>query len=147
VGNYLKVPDRQRILALLELGWGYRRIERELGVRRETVARYDPRRHPNPANSTAGTGDGVAAQGDAEGQKRPNPIPRPPSACEPLRAEIETLLGKGLTAQRIWQELCAEHEFAHGYESVKRFVRGLRGRRPEVVDVMEHPPGKEAQVD
>jgi transposase len=158
VGNYLKVPDKQRIAALLDLGWGYRRIERETGVRRETIARYDPRRRPKPANPTAGSGDAVAGQGDGDGQKRPNPttgsaamapnpIPGPPSACEPLRAEIEALVDKGLTAQRIWQDLCAEHGFSHGYESVKRFVRGLRGRRPEVADVMEHPPGKEAQVD
>ena len=44
MGNYLKMPDKRRVLALLELGWSYRRIERETGVRRETVARYDPRR-------------------------------------------------------------------------------------------------------
>jgi hypothetical protein len=29
------------VLALLELGWRYRRIERETGVRRETVSGYD----------------------------------------------------------------------------------------------------------
>lgn len=147
MGNYLKVVDRQRVLALLELGWGYRRIERETGVRRETIAKYDPRRRPKAANPTAGSDETVVGQGGGDGQKRPNPIPGPPSACEPHRAEIEALLKKGLSAQRIWQDLCAEHGFEHGYESVKRFVRGIRGRRPEVADVMEHPPGKEAQVD
>jgi hypothetical protein len=30
---------------------------------------------------------------------------------------------------------------------VKCFVRRHRQRRPEVVDVLEHPPGKEGQVD
>lgn len=44
MGNYLKMADKQRILALLELGWSYRRIQRETGVDRETVARNDPRR-------------------------------------------------------------------------------------------------------
>jgi len=44
MGNLLKMSDKRRVLALLELGWSYRRIERETGVRRETVARYDPRR-------------------------------------------------------------------------------------------------------
>ena len=28
MGNYLKMPDKRRVLALLELGWSYRRIER-----------------------------------------------------------------------------------------------------------------------
>ncbi len=39
--NYLKMPKKSQVLALLELGWSYRRIEAETGVRRETVSRYD----------------------------------------------------------------------------------------------------------
>ena len=40
-----------------------------------------------------------------------------------------------------------EHGYAHGYLTVQRYVRGMKRRRPEVADVMEHPPGEEAQVD
>jgi transposase len=151
VGNYLKVPDRQRVLALLDLGWSYRRIEKETGVRRETISGYDRRRSAKPANPIAGSGDEAGAAGFLGEEKRPNPIagsgPGPASACEPFRAVIEAGVERGLTAQRIWQDLCEEQGFAYGYLSVQRFVRGLRGRRPEVADVMEHPPGKEAQVD
>jgi len=43
------MADTRRIQALLELGWSYRRIERETGVRRETIARYDPGRGAKPA--------------------------------------------------------------------------------------------------
>ena len=46
MGNYLKMADKQRIQALLELGWSYCRIERETGVRRESVARYDSQCEP-----------------------------------------------------------------------------------------------------
>ena len=53
--NYLKMTDKRRVLALLELGWSYRRIERETGVRRETVARYDPRRQAKAANLSTGS--------------------------------------------------------------------------------------------
>jgi hypothetical protein len=42
--NYLKMPKKSQVLALLELGWSYRRIEAETGVRRETVSRYDAAR-------------------------------------------------------------------------------------------------------
>jgi IS30 family transposase len=49
MGNYLNMADKQRIQALLELGWSYRRIQRETGVHRDTVARYDPKRTPKPA--------------------------------------------------------------------------------------------------
>ena len=54
MGNYLKMADKQRIQALLELNWSYRRIERETGVRRETIAGYDPRRNPKAAKVPAG---------------------------------------------------------------------------------------------
>ena len=40
--NYLKMPKKSQVLALLELGWSYRRIEAETGVRRETVSRVRP---------------------------------------------------------------------------------------------------------
>jgi transposase len=138
VGNYLKMVEKQRILALLELGWSYRRIERETGVCRETVARYDPRRGPKPAKVPAG------------------PVAKPAkvttgsaSACEPYpyRSIIEAAVARGLSAQRIWQDLQEDHGFSHGYCSVKRFVRALKRRHPEVADVMEYPPGQEAQVD
>ena len=45
--DYLKMPQKQQILALLALGWGFRRIEAETGVRRETVGRYDRQRLAN----------------------------------------------------------------------------------------------------
>jgi hypothetical protein len=36
----LKMSKKQQVLALLDLGWSYRRIESETGIRRETVSRY-----------------------------------------------------------------------------------------------------------
>jgi hypothetical protein len=56
MGSYLKMADRQRIQARLELGWSYRRIERATGVRRETVARYYPRRDSKPTKLSTGSG-------------------------------------------------------------------------------------------
>jgi transposase len=125
MGNYLKMADKQRILALLELGWSYRRIQRETGVDRETVARYDPQREPKSAKVPTGS----------------------TSACEPYRSIIEAAVAKGLSAQRIWQDLKEDYHFSHGYCSVKRFVRKIKRHRPEVTAVMEHPPGEEVQVD
>lgn len=136
MGNYLKMADKQRIQALLELGWSYRRIQRETGVDRETVARYDPRRNSNAAKVSIGLGSKTA--GVSTGQS---------SACEPYREIIEAAVAKGLTAQRIWQDLREDYHFGHQYASVKRFVREIKRRRPEVAAVMEHPPGEEAQVD
>ena len=71
----------------------------------------------------------------------------PASACEPLREVVQVKLEEGLSAQRIWQDLVAEHGFGGGYDSVKRFVRRLRTARPLPFRRMECEPGQEAQVD
>ncbi|MBK8232854.1 MAG: hypothetical protein IPK72_20310 [Candidatus Eisenbacteria bacterium] len=55
MGNYLKMMKRQQVIALLELGWTYRRIESETGVRRETISRYARLRLSNAAKVFAGS--------------------------------------------------------------------------------------------
>ncbi len=55
MANTLKMEKKQTVLALLKLGWSYRRIEREVGVRRETIARYDPSRDSKPAKAAPGS--------------------------------------------------------------------------------------------
>ena len=121
MGNYLKMADRQRIQALLELGWSYRRIERETGVRRETIARYDARGDPEAAKVAAGPVAKLARVPTGSA-----------SACERYREIIEVAVTKGLSAQRIWQDLQEDYGFSHSYCSVKRFVRTLKRRHPEV---------------
>ena len=69
------------------------------------------------------------------------------SLVEPYRKEIEAAMAKGLAAQRIWQDLREDYGTGFSYYSVKCLIHELKKRRPEVADVMEHPPGKEAQVD
>lgn len=53
----------------------------------------------------------------------------------------------GRNAVSIFQDLVEQHGFKHRYNSVKRFVRGLKAREPERFDVLESLPGEEAQVD
>ncbi len=113
MGNYLKMVDKQRIQALLELGWSYRRIERETGVRRETVARYAPRRDSKAAKVP--TGVLVKAARAPTGST---------SACEPYREIIEVAVSRGLSAQRIWQDLQEDYCFRHGYEVVPEIWTG-----------------------
>ncbi len=61
---------------------------------------------------------------------------------------IETELGRGRNAMGIWQDLVDSHGFASGCESVKRFVRSLRGvSTPEARVIIETPIGEECQVD
>jgi transposase len=131
VANHLKMADQQRIHALLELGWSHRRIAREAGVDRETVARYARLGRSNPANLIVG-------------EKPSSWGPRSPAADHD--AVIRQSVKAGLSAQRIWQDLVEQYGYGHGYLTVQRYVKRLK-RRGEVADHLEHPPGEEAQVD
>jgi len=84
------------------------------------------------------TGSAVKDQGSRVGRR---------SQCEPYRQVVLAKLKQGLSAQRIFQDLVSEHQFAAGYDSVKRFVRSLGREVPLPVRRMECAPGQEVQVD
>jgi transposase len=70
-----------------------------------------------------------------------------PSLCDPFREQVLAKLDQRLSAQRIWQDLVAEHGFPGSYDSVKRFVRKMGAATPLPFRRMECAPGMEAQVD
>ncbi len=70
------------------------------------------------------------------------------SHCSVFHELIAEALGRGRNAVGIYQQLVDDHGFGHSYESVKRYVRALRGARtPEAHPVIETAPGEESQVD
>lgn len=163
------MTKRQQVIALLALGWSFRRIERETGVRRETVSRYSRPADPNAAKVFPGSegtescsepgsggGLGLAAGSNAakvfpgSGAKAAKAFPGsclpPRSSAARFRDVILEKLELGLTVQRVYQDLQEEYDYAHSYESVKRYVRKLTRRR-RAVGVMHTIPGEEAQVD
>ena len=163
--NYLKMPKKSQVLALLELGWSYRRIEAETGVRRETVSGYDAARQANAAKTFPGSDpsppadfpDVPVAAGSNPAKtfagSEPKPaktfpgsLPRPRFAAAIYRTAITEKLDAGLSLQRIWQDLVEEYGYGASYESVKRFVRTIASPR-RAVGVFHCAPGAEAQVD
>lgn len=112
-------------------------------------AEFTVQNQPNPpAGSDASHPPNLPA-GSAV-QNRPNPpigSSGPRSRCEPYLDIIGSCLERGLSAQRIWQDLRTEQGFAGGYDGVKRFVRRLRTANPLPYRRMECEPGAEAQVD
>src|SRR5947207_4579104 len=163
--NYLKMPKKSQVLALLELGWSDRRIEAETGVRRETVSGYDAARQANAAKTFPGSGpspppntadvptsDGSnAAKTFAGSESKPaktflGSTPRPRFAAVRYRTAITEKLDAGLSLQRIWQDLVEEYGYGASYESVKRFARTIAPIR-RAVGVFHCAPGAEAQVD
>jgi len=167
VSNVLSEEKQKQVIALGQLGWTLRRIEKETGVRRETAGGYlraagllvrPPgrwgRRSPppaKPANEEEVTTDPLASKPANEGEvTTDSPPSRSPSAsaCLPFHDLIEAGLAKGRNAVAIWQDLVDQSSFTGAYESVKRYVRKLRGARPpEPRAVIVTPPGEEAQVD
>ena len=147
MGNYLPMATQHQIAGLLALGWSQRRIAREIGIDRETVARYAHLAGTDPPVAEQTQPNLIAGFGPSPLQTRPNPIPGPASSAAPFHDEIVAGIEKGLTAQRIWQDLCEAHAYSAGYLSIQRYCRRIRRVRPEVADHMEHPPGEEAQVD
>jgi transposase len=163
--NYLKMPKKSQVLALLELGWSYRRIEVETGVRRETVSRYDGMRRSNAAKAFPGSdasppsespdrqpgSETNAAKTFAGSAANPaTTFPGSPArsrfAAAAYRTAITEKLDAGLSLQRIWQDLVEEYGYGASYESVKRFVRTIAPTR-RAVGVFHCAPGAEAQVD
>jgi transposase len=243
MANRLKMAMVQTIVRLLQQGWSYRRIARELGIHRSSVARLAAESKPakaplgsagadaesKPAKAPPGSEGLAAASPNAalsiadQGRALPistvavepscavagsevgtakveddisraasmalvtaslnqtatpaaatcdpaavvpaksHSIPsqgeralastaaaenvRSRSACEPFTAVIVGKLERGLSGQRIYQDLVGEHGFAGSYYSVRRFVAGLGQSRELPFRRLECVPGEEAQVD
>jgi transposase len=173
LANYLKMPKRQQVIALLALGWSFRRIERETGVRRETVSRYSRPADPNPAKVFPGSEGSGGPQSGREAEENavfatgtgsnpakvfPGSGPKaakafagsntpPRSSAAHFHDAIVEKLDEGLSVQRVYQDLQDEYGYAYSYESVKRYVRKLERRQRRAAGVMHSLPGEESQVD
>jgi hypothetical protein len=99
----------------------------------------DPNLNPNlenlsnnekakPANANEAT-TGFGMESTVLEVENPKRIPSA-STCEPFREAIEFGLSRGRDATAIWQDLVAENGFDGGYQTVKRYVRKLRGNQP-----------------
>ncbi len=140
--NVLKVSLQQSIQVLYARGWSRRRIARELGIHRKTVAGYVEQ--AKPPISTAGSEApadpkaAISTAGSTAGRV---------SLCREFLPAITTAVSAGLSAKRIHQDLVADHGFTGSYESVKRCVRSLARQLELPCRRMECAPGDEMQVD
>lgn len=145
MANQLSMADVRSIETLRKTGTSCREIARLLGVDRQTVRKYVALLEAeNPPNAPPGS--------DTGGSPPPaiGPITSPPgpgSRCEPFREAIVAALERGLSAQRIHQDLVREHGFTAEYHSVRRFVRRLLKKTELPVRRIEVEPGAEAQID
>ena len=159
MSNVLKVSHQEAIRGLHQKGWSQRRIARELGIHRQTVNRYSE----GDSKCTSISIPGFGEESDSKCTTISNSgsesvVGREPAVsiagrfgrkswCEPFEAAINSKMGTGLSAQRIYQDLVEEKGFAGSYQSVCRFVRRLKQRQPMRVWRIECQPGEEMQVD
>jgi transposase len=142
MANLLHVNQKEAIISLSKQGWAIRRIARELKLHRHTVRHYIAESKAAPKCTTISTAGSdpkcTISTAGKTGRK---------SLCDSVAQVIEEKAAQGLTAQRIYQDLKLELQFAGSYESVKRFVRRLRKVAPGRVWRIEVAAGEEAQVD
>jgi transposase len=156
--NVLKPNLQTTVITLIESGVSQHEIHRKTGIDRKTIRKYAAVAGKFPggeiSNSPMATGSVLRGlqipppwpPGRAESGSAVIPA-HARSACEPHRAWIEEQVRLKRNAQAIFQELVDRHEFKHRYNSVKRFVRGLKREAPEQFDRLQFAPGEEAQVD
>jgi hypothetical protein len=173
MGNVLSREKREQAIALGRLGWSLRRIEQATGVRRETAGDYlrsagigvrspgswgEKSLSKAATSVTSGSDSSKPANTKAASLVTTGFLPermlseqdgrRSVDVSEAYREMIELELSRGRNAMGIWQDLVDGHGFAGGYQSVKRFVRKLRGAvSSEAPVIIETRPGEESQVD
>ncbi len=145
MANQVSVTKTNSIKQLHDQGLSQRQIAEAISVDRKTV-----RRHLQPDNvqePPAAEPKGTTAPIGSEAPNDVTPNAKSNSHCEPLRHIIQDLLSRGLSAQRIFQDLQTEHSFAGSYWSVRRFAKKLCTEAPQAFRRIEVQPGWEAQVD
>jgi transposase len=165
MSHVLSREKREQVIALGRLGWSLRRIEQATGVRRETAGdylrgagiamrrpggwgRHSPSKAAiDPITDSEGVDSKAAIEVITDFLAR-KPGWGPASSCEPYRELIAQELERGRNAMGIWEDLVDSHGFAGGYQSVRRFVRNLRGAAtPEARAIIATSAGEECQVD
>ena len=81
-------------------------------------------------------------RGENELKKKPHP-----SVLEQYREFIEIQVNKGLSKQRIYQDLIREYQFSGSYSTVRDYINKISDVSKKAYMVLTALPGEEAQVD
>src|SRR5258705_1187463 len=143
----LKVNEHQSIIVLHAQGWSRRCIARELELDRGTVGKYLAGISKPASNPQAGSAEVGTSKPATNPHTGSATLPGPVSLCEPWREEIGRALERGLSIQRIYQDLTSAGQFRGSYHAVRRFVLRGVGSQELPFRRMECAPGQELQVD
>lgn len=154
--NVLKLHQKATIVTLLANEVSQHEIHRKTGIDRKTIRKYANKIEEKASKSSVATGALEGAVDNCPPDCTPLPskhkgdaglVVRGASACEPYREWIEKQVELGRNATSIYQDLIEQFAYMKKYNSVKRFVRGLKEKSPKRYDRLEYLPGEESQVD
>jgi transposase len=128
------VDDFAAFRRLHREGLSVRTIARQLGVSRNTVRKALGNPEPKPYTLAA---------------------PRPAPVFGAFRAFVDEILSHDQTAppkqrhtaSQIFRRLVAEHDYAGGYDQVRRYLQQLRRDRHETFIPLDHAPGHRLEAD
>jgi len=128
------VDDFATIRRLHREGLSVRTIARQLGVGRDTVRKALVTPEPKPYTLAE---------------------PRPAPVFGAFRTVVDEILTHDRTAppkqrhtaSQIFRRLVAEHDYAGGYDQVRRYLQHLRRDRRETFLPLEHAPGHRLEAD
>jgi transposase len=128
------VEDFAQIRQLHAQGTSIRNIARALGVGRGTIRKALADAQPKPYTLTQ---------------------PRPAPVFDAVRSIVDDILTQDQTAPtkqrhtaaQIFRRLVSEHNYAGGYDQVRRYLQQRRRQRRETFIPLDHPPGHRLEAD
>jgi hypothetical protein len=175
MANRIKMVQKELMFSLFTQNWSDRKINNSIGLHRRTISRYRKewlklQRDNGSSNITSQTlsspGNSLAKPVQSvppDENKVPTDgvvhfeVPTDPrlpdkkniskSKAALYHDEIERKLQNGQHAVSIYQDLVSEAQYSGSYDSIKRYVRKLKNKAPDLYARIETPPGDEAQVD
>jgi len=148
------VEIKYAIQQLHQSGWSKRRISKELQIHRATVTEYLDADLPKSdlsfkCTTISNTGSALKCTtiSNTGKTKRVTPSCGRKSTCEDFADLIEEKYLLGLSGQRIYQDLVADHDFTGSAQAIRRFLRHLKKTTQLPDRVMHSAPGEELQVD
>ena len=175
MANRIKMVKKELMFSLFSHNWSNRKIHNSMGLHRVTISRYRKewlrlQREKESSNRTCQRTSSPGNSLDDMVQSVPLfenevptdrvvhfQVPTDPKLTDTRNIskskvalyhdEIKRKLQNGQHARSIYQDLVCERQYSGGYDSVKRYIRKLRNKTPNLYARIETPPGEESQVD
>ncbi len=175
MANRLKMVQKEILFSLFTQNWSDRKIHNSIGLHRKTISRYRKEwlklqkekesssikkktlsfagnSSSNPIQSVPLNENKVPTEGVVHFEVPTDPqLPGKRTLSKSKAAvyhdEINLKLQNGQHGVSIYQDLVCEAQYNGSYDSIKRYIRKLKNKTPDLYARIETPPGDEAQVD